>query len=67
MLFNSSVYIIRHPVRLADKNCDISVITLYGKPIKQNLSFTLHNRAYYSANENPCKTLVIDNQPFNHD
>ncbi len=30
MLFNSSVYISRHPVRLADKNCDVSVITLYG-------------------------------------
>ncbi len=28
MLFNSSVYISRHPVRLADKNCDVSVITL---------------------------------------
>ncbi len=29
MLFNSSVYISRHPVRLADKNCDLSVITLF--------------------------------------
>ncbi len=29
MLFNSSVYTSRHPVRLADKNCDVSVITLY--------------------------------------
>ncbi len=29
MLFNSSVYISRHTVRLADKNCDVSVITLY--------------------------------------
>ncbi len=26
MLFNSSVYISRHPVRLADKNCDVSVL-----------------------------------------
>ncbi len=31
MLFNSSVYIGRHPVRLADKNCDASVINLYIK------------------------------------
>ncbi len=29
MLFHSSVYISRHQVRLADKNCDVSVITLY--------------------------------------
>ncbi len=28
MLFNSSVHISRHPVRLVDKNCDVSVITL---------------------------------------
>ncbi len=31
MLLNSSVYISCHPVRLADKNCDVSVITLYPK------------------------------------
>ncbi len=35
MLFNSSVYISRHPVRLADKNCDVSVITLYSKGYSQ--------------------------------
>ncbi len=39
MLFNSSVYISCHPVRLADKNCDVSVITLYGFLIFEKTDF----------------------------
>ncbi len=42
MLFNSSVYISRHPVRLADKNCDVSVITLYAaRPVSSHTTYQL--------------------------
>ncbi len=34
MPFNSSVYISRHPVRLADKNCDISRPVRFTKTIE---------------------------------